>query len=118
MTEKEKIKLVVTMSFGFLVAYFVFLNNVFLWISGLLLFITFIKKKISFLIADFMIYVFSCFYNILLEILIFLLYFSVIFPFAILWRFFNSQKINYFFKNIKRSMFLDFKDEIDFKNKF
>lgn len=115
MTEREKIKMMVSISFGFLLLYFLSHNDIFLLVSAFFIFLSLIKKKISFLTADFMIFVFSYIYNIIFEIMIFVMYFLVMFPFSILWSFFNRKKLNYFFKNESKSMFVDFKDKIDFK---
>ncbi|MGC8727628.1 MAG: hypothetical protein ACP5SD_00025 [Elusimicrobiales bacterium] len=116
--EKEKRKILISLGIGFAVLYIILDKKNFIYLSVLSIFLSITKTRISFEVVDCLKKIFNFIRNLLFEILIFSLYFLVLFPVSLFWRFLNREKFNYFFRNDKETFFSEVKEKINFNNQW
>lgn len=116
--EKEKIKILISLGIGFAVLYVILDKKIFIYLSVLSVFLSITKTRVSFQAVNYLKKIFNFIQNLLFGILIFSLYFAVLFPVSLFWRFLNREKFHYFFRNDKETFLLEVKEKINFKNQW
>jgi hypothetical protein len=116
MKREESLSVVAFIALFFILLFFVFNNNIFIYISLLFLFFVAFPFQITDFIAKYWINIGKFIGNINSKIILFLTFFIFITPIAILFRLFNKKAVDGFKKENTDSMFVSTNRDFDKKS--